>query len=323
MTAHLSNVSPRYDVIVVGGGPAGLSAALMLGRCRRKVLVCDSGRYRNAASAGVHGFLSRDGMKPLDLIRVAREQLRPYEVEVCNAVVKSVIPRGSRFRIALESGEQIECRRVLLATGVVDQVPSIEGIEPLYGKSVHHCPYCDAWEHRDQPIAAYGKGRPAMGLAMSLKTWSSDVVLLTNGPTRLSPGQRKELDSLEIPVRAGRIGRLEGKGGDLHSIVFKNGDTLARRAIFFNTGQHQTCNIASELGCTFTKRGAIRTDKFEQTCVPGVFAAGDCSRNVQFVSVAVAEGAVAAEAINVQLQEEDRQKLLASRVARSGGAHNK
>jgi thioredoxin reductase len=162
-----------------------------------------------------------------------------------------------------------------------------------------------------------------MGLAMSLKTWSRDVVLLTNGPTRLAPNQRRELDDLEIPVRAGRIARLEGKGGDLHTIVFKNGDRLARRAIFFNTGQHQTCNIASELGCTFTQRGAIRTGKFEQTCVPGVFAAGDCSRNVQFVAVAAAEGAVAAEAINVQLQEEDRQKFLASRVAHLRGAHNK
>ena len=312
MRTHLSNVSPTYDVIIVGGGPAGLSAALMLGRCRRTVLVCDSGRYRNAASAGVHGFLSRDGMKPLDLIRVAREQLRPYEVKIRPAVVKSVTPRGSGFRIVLESGERMECRRVLLATGVVDQVPAIEGIEPLYGKSVHHCPYCDAWEHRDQPIAAYGKGRPAMGLAMSLKTWSRDVVLLTNGPTRLSPNQRSELAALEIPVRAGRIARLEGKGGDLQRIVFKNGDALARRAIFFNTGQHQRCGLASELGCTFTKRGAIRVDKSERTRAPGVFAAGDCSRNVQFVAVAAAEGAVAAQAINVELQEEDRQRFLAS-----------
>jgi len=312
MTAHLSSVSPSYDVIVVGGGPAGLSAALMLGRCRRKVLVCDSGRYRNAASAGVHGFLSRDGMKPLDLIRVAREQLRPYKVEICRAVVKGVAPRGGGFRITLESGQKIECRRVLLATGVVDQVPAIDGIEPLYGKSVHHCPYCDAWEHRDQPIAAYGKGRPGMGLAMSLKTWSRDVVLLTNGPMRLSPDERRELDDLEIPVRAGRIARLEGKGGDLRRIVFKNGDILARSAIFFNTGQHQRCNLASELGCTFTNRGAIRTNKLERTCIPGVFAAGDCSRNVQFVAVAAAEGAVAAEAINIELQEEDRQRFLKS-----------
>ena len=308
MTKHPSSVSPTYDVIIVGGGPAGLSAALMLGRCRRKVLVCDSGRYRNATSAGVHGFLSRDGMKPLDLIRVAREQLRPYEVEICKAVVKSITPRGGAFRITLESGERIECRRVLLATGVVDQVPAIEGIEPLYGKSVHHCPYCDAWEHRDQPLAAYGKGRPGMGLAMSLKSWSRDVVLLTNGPTRLSPNQRSELETLEIPVRAMRIARLEGKGGDLQRIVFRNGDSLARRAIFFNTGQHQRCNLASELGCTFTRRGAIRTNKLEATCIPGVYAAGDCSRNVQFVAVAAAEGAVAAQAINIELQDEDRQR---------------
>lgn len=316
MTPHLLSVDEAYDVVVVGGGPAGLSGALMLGRCRRRVLVCDSGRYRNAASSGVHGFLSRDGIKPVELVRIAREQLRPYNVEICTATVKDITGRSGSFRLVLDSGESIATRRVLLATGVTDEIPRIEGIEPLYGKSVHHCPYCDAWEHRDQPLAAYGTGHPGMGLAMSLKTWSSDVVLLTDGPSRLSPGQRRELADLDIPVRHEPIERLDGVRGQLRRVIFKNGESLARRAIFFNTGQNQTCNPAQRLGCDFTKRGAIKTDKFERTCVPGVFAAGDCSRDVQFVAVAAAEGAIAAEAINIELQEEDRRRYLTSKKDR-------
>ncbi len=315
MRPHLSSVDETYDVVVVGGGPAGLSAALMLGRCRRRVLVCDSGRYRNAASAGVHGFLSRDGIKPIELVRIAREQLRPYGVLICESTVTNITGRSGRFRVDLDGGERIVTRRLLLATGMTDHIPPIEGIDELYGKSVHHCPYCDAWEHRDQPLAAYGNGHPGMGLAMSLKTWSADVVLLTDGPSRLSPSQKRELEDLDIPVRRERIERLESARGELRRIVFKNGDMLARRAIFFNTGQNQTCNLAERLGCEFTKRGAIKTDKFERTCVPGVFAAGDCSRDVQFVAVAAAEGAIAAEAINVELQEEDRRQYLTAKRA--------
>ncbi len=313
MTTHRSGVNEAYDVVVVGGGPAGLSAALMLGRCRRRVLVCDSGRYRNAFSAGVHGFLSRDGIKPLDLVRIARQQLRPYGVRICEAVVKHITGRSGRFRVSLESGEHIVARRVLLATGMTDHVPRIEGIDEVYGKSVHHCPYCDAWEHRDQPLAAYGKGRPGMGLAMSLKTWSADVALLTDGPSRLSASQIRQLEVLAIPVRTERIERLVSARGELQRIVFKNGDSLARRAIFFNTGQNQACDLAARLGCQFTKRGAIKTDRLERTCIPGVFAAGDCSRDAQFVAVAAAEGAIAAEAINVELQEEDRLRYLSAK----------
>jgi thioredoxin reductase len=312
-------VETLYDVIIVGGGAAGLSAALMLARCCRRVLVCDSGRYRNAASAGVHGFLSRDGIQPLELIRAAREQLKPYGVEVRDVTVASILPRKEGFEASMENGLKVSGRRVLLATGVVDRLPEIDGIEALYGKSVHHCPYCDAWEHRGRPLAVYGKGRRGMGLAVSLKSWSPDVVLCTNGPASLSHQQRDELDALDIPVRTEPIARLEGRDGALERIVFKTGETLERGAMFFNTGQRQTCGLASQLGCAFTHRGAIKTDKFERTNIPGVFAAGDCSRNVQFVAVAAAQGAIAAEAIHQELQEEERRRYIAAKRARSGG----
>jgi thioredoxin reductase len=299
-------VERLFDAIIVGGGPAGLSAALMLGRCRRRVLVCDSGRYRNASTKAVHGFLTRDGTAPAELLAMARSQLAPYDVELRMCLVTGARREGGHFVVRLEDGTEFRGRKLLLATGMVDRLPAIDGLEPLYGKSVHHCPYCDAWEHRDQPLAAYGRGRRARGLAMSLKTWSKDVVLCTDGPAGLRPGERAELEALRIPVFPARIVRLEGDRGMLRRIVFAGGASLNRSALFFNTGQRQHCDLANQFGCELTARGVVRTDRFERSSVPGLFAVGDCSRNVQFVAVAAAQGTIAAEAMNAELQAEDR-----------------
>lgn len=299
-----------YDAVIVGGGPAGLSAALMLGRCRRRVLICDSGKYRNYATHAVHGFLSRDGIAPAELREIARQQLACYDVEIRKCTVRQVERRDEVFHIDIVEADPVQGRRVLIATGMVDRLPQIECIDQFYGTSVHHCPYCDAWEHRDQPMAAYGKGRSAYGLALSLKTWTSDVVLLTDGPYRLSKDERTTLDVLGIPLRSEPVLRLEGQDGKLERIVFKKGEPLPRQVIFFNSPPAQSCSLGSDVGCEFTERGAIKTDKFERTCTKGVFAAGDCSRNVQWVSVSSAQGAIAAEQINIELQEEDRLRIL-------------
>jgi thioredoxin reductase len=311
-------VESKFDVVIVGGGPAGLSGALLLGRCRRRVLVCDSGRYRNAATHAVHGFLSRDGIAPDELREIGRQQLACYDIEIRHCTVKGVEKREDHFRVMFEDGGECLGRRLLVATGMVDQLPEIQGIKSFYGSSVHHCPYCDAWDHRDQPMAAYGKDRAAYGLALSLKTWTEKVTLLTDGACRLSKEEREQLDLLGIEFRTDRVLRLEGEGGKLERIQFQKGDPLACQAIFFNTGQHQQCSVGGMLGCVFTQRGAIKVDRFERTNIPGVYAAGDCSRNVQFVSVAAAQGSIAAEQINIELQEEDRRRILEKRTAPEG-----
>lgn len=173
-----------YDVIIVGGGPAGLSAATVLGRCRRSVLLCDDGRYRNAASHALHAFLTRDGIDPAELRRIGREQLNQYGVE-CRAVRVTAAGRtDGGFEVVLADDSRLAARHLLLATGVVDCIPAVEGMEHFFGAGVFHCPCCDGWEVRDQPLAAYGSGKDGAGLAASLKQWSADVVLCTDGPTR-------------------------------------------------------------------------------------------------------------------------------------------
>ena len=295
-----------YDVIIVGAGPAGLSAALILGRCRRRVLVCDGGSYRNAASQALHGFLTRDGIDPTELWRIGSEQLRPYSsVELRKIEVTDARPINNMFEVTLSDGTHLTSRKLLLATGVVDQLPEVEGIETLYGRSVFHCPYCDGWEVRDQPIAIYGRGEHGRGLALELTAWSKDLLLFTDGAGGLSAEDRERLSSNRIGIREERIARLEGTDGLLERIVFTNGEAINRRSLFFSTGERQHSDLPAKLGCEFTKKGAVWTGAYESTSIPGIYAAGDASRLVQLVIVAAAEGAEAAFAINTALLKED------------------
>lgn len=299
------DASKQADVIIVGGGPAGLSAALVLARACRSVLLFDHGHPRNGPATALHGYLTRDGVSPHDFRAMAREELARYEgVRIVDLEVTDASCEASEFVVRTIDGQRFSGRKLLLATGVVDHVPEVPGLRDLYGRSVFHCPYCDAYELRGRPLAVYGKGEKGAGLALELTGWSPDIVLVTDGPGELEAKDRTRLEKHGIPVREEKVAQLEGRDGRLERIVFESGDPLDRAALFFTTGQTQRSHLAESLGCPFNDKGTVRTGPYETTHLHGLYVAGDASRAVQWVIVAAAEGAEAAYSINQDLIKE-------------------
>ena len=225
------------DAIVIGGGPAGLSAALVLGRCLRRVLVCDAGHPRNEPARIFNGFLSRDGSTPAEFLQICRDQLRRYETIEFRKVKVVDVERGDkRFTAILETGERVAGRMLLLATGLVDELPQIKNFRQFYGSTVHNCPYCDGWECRDQPIAVTGGNQDSVDLAIELLLWSKDLVLCTNGPITCDRKTMETVGRLDIRVIETPISRLEGNGDKLEGIRFTDDDFLPRSALFSHPG---------------------------------------------------------------------------------------
>lgn len=290
-----------YDAIIIGGGPAGLSAALLLGRCRRRVLVYDSEKYRNRHSMSLHCFLGHDGRPPKELLALARSQLVSYDnVEFARATVDTVRAADGSFHVAPSCGQSADCRKLIVASGMEDELPSVPGLPELFGHSVHVCPYCDGWEHRDAGIAVYGRGEKGAALARLLTQWSKDVVWCTDGEP-LPPDQGTTFAAAGIKAMEQRIARLEGSDGKLQRVVFSDGSSLPRQGLFFSTGQHPRSPLLHALGCAFDENGGVVCGDDGKTSVEGVYAAGDVSRDVQLAVIAAAEGARAALAVNKAL----------------------
>jgi thioredoxin reductase len=287
------------EVLVVGGGPAGLSAALILGRCHRKVLLCDDKRQRNRASHEIHGLLGSNGRSPTQFLQDARKELgRHASVAIRETRVTEITTSDDGFTFSCADGASGRAGKILLATGLVDELPELAGVEELYGISVHHCLYCDGYEYAGEAVAAYGKGDKGADLALMMKHWMKDVVACSDG-TDVSEEAARKLQEHGIPLRKDRIQRLEGKNGMLTQIKFESGAYLARSGLFFSTGCHQASELSKRLGCKRGEKGGVITDPLtEETSVPGVYVAGDVSRDVLLVAVAVGEGAKAAVAIN-------------------------
>jgi thioredoxin reductase len=296
-----------WDVVIVGAGPAGLSAALTLGRCRRKVLLCDRATPRNWAAKEMHGFLSRDGVDPRAFRRIVRNELRRYKNIVFHRGEVRTAERGAdgMFQVSVRGLRKVRCRKLLIATGVFDELPPLPRIEHFFGKSVFQCPYCDGWEFRGKPVAVYGRQKRGFEMARAMTAWSDDIALCTNGPSRLAVAARSHLARNGIRLYEDRIERFEGQDGMLRAIVFRGGRTLPRSALFFDTRVRGQSNLAQMLGCQITHQGGVKCGHFEATSVPGVFVAGNIIKDVQLAIVAAAEGARAAFGINRSLTRED------------------
>ena len=293
---------PALDAVVVGGGPAGLTAALVLGRARRRVLVLDTGRPANAASAGVGGLLGHSGVLPADLRRDGRAQLAELPtVEVRNDEVVSVERRRDRFVAQLGGGTLVHARALILAHGLRYDPPALPGIEEFWGRSAFHCPFCDGWEIRDRPVAVHGSGPEAAQSALVVSNWSRDVVLCTDGPAALR-AERSALAAAGVRIREERVRALVGRDGSLGRIEFDAGPAEEREALFVRTRREQPNGLAEALGCRLSAGGTIETDGDGRTGVPGVYAAGDAAtERLRSVAGAIGTGSRVAQAVALGL----------------------
>ena len=296
-----------YDVVVIGGGAAGLSAALVLGRARRRVAVVDAGTPRNAPAAQMHGFLSRDGMPPAELLRIARAEARSYGVELIDDRAAEV---ESGFTVRLDGGRTLTARRLLLTTGAVDELPDIQGARQRWGRDLLHCPYCHGWEVRDQPIGVLGTVAGSVEHAHLLRQWSDDVIFFAHRYP-VSPSERAALDARGVRVVDGSVARLSVVEDRLDAVQLTDGRSLPRAALFIRPTLHaRPDGLAAALGCQVDEGGFLHVDAMGRTTVPGVFAAGNATNPRAQVITAAGEGSAAAIAINGDLVEEDVHDVL-------------
>lgn len=266
-------------------------------------MLCDTGSPRNARARALHGFLTRDGTPPLDLLRLGRAELDRYSIEQRSIAVTDIHIADDAFELTLADNSVARSRTVLIACGVRDCMPRIPGLDACLGITAHHCPYCDGWEAREKTIVVIGQGRKGAGLALSLKTWSDRVLLYSNGSARLQPADRDHLARRGVPISEMRIASIEHTGGKVDHLVLAGGERIACDAIFLTTTQQPQSDLPNRLGCSLTRHGLVKTDHLGRTGVPGLYVAGDASRDVQFAVVAAAEGAKAGVAINQALQQ--------------------
>lgn len=291
------------DVVIVGGGPAGLSAALALGRARKRVLLCDAGPRRNAAAVHMQNFVTRDGTPPEELRRLGRQQLAAYpSVEVREVGVLAISGARGAFEVQLAT-ETVLARRVVLCVGMVDEVVEIEGFRELWGRSIVQCPYCHAWEVQDQRFGALATSVELLEFALLLRGWSSEVVVLTDGRYAVPAEAAERLARAGVRLEERRVARLIAREGRLERVELEGGASLPLDMIFTKPPQRQVALVRA-LGLALDPMGYVQVDEHRQTSVPGIYAAGDLVTPMQAAILAAAAGMQAAAMLNHELTAE-------------------
>lgn len=305
--ARMPDQQETYDVAVVGGGPAGLSAALWLARYRRRVVLFDAGDPRNAETWAVHGYPGVPEVAPYELRRQVRQQALDAGAELEAAMVECVAGAEDDFRIRLSDDREFRARRVLLCTGLKDILPEFPGFEELYGTSIWHCPDCDGPSVQGLRVGVLGWGRQIAAFCTYMLTWTDRLTLLTHGHSPELPEKSQEaLARFEIPIRTEVIERLEGRDGAIDRVVFHGGGEMELDAMFVHIASGPGSSLAADLGCGADEEGILEIDKDHLTTVPGVYAAGDITPGSRLAIRAASEGVRAAIGIHKSLMPEER-----------------
>lgn len=287
-----------FDVIIIGGSYSGLSAAMALGRAVRQVLVIDSGKPCNSPAPHSHNFITHDGETPAQIRASAKAQVQNYPtVHFRDGVAEKAIQKESRFEITMQSGETVESKKLIIATGLRDILPDINGFAECWGKSIIHCPYCHGYEVRNVPTGIFANGDGAFHYAQLISHWTKDLTVFTNGKSTLTPEQSDRISAHHIKVVETEIERIAHDAGQIDAVLLKDGSQVSVKAVYTRPDFAQHSAIPASLGCEMTEQGLIKVDIVQRTSVKGVYACGDNS-SARFLAVSVATGGMAGAASN-------------------------
>jgi len=311
---QLNRIDTLFDCAIIGGGPAGLNAALILGRARRNVILLDNNNPRNAVTKESHGFITRDGIKPKEFREIAHKELGRYpsvryeKREVTSVIKNNKNDKPSFELLTSENDERYQSKTIIISTGLKDVLPSIENISDYYGKSLFHCPYCDGYELRDKPLVVIiGEQVQGFHFIQTIYNWSKDLIVCTNnGEAFQNSAQKTLLENKGIKIIENKIKNFEGKNGQIEKIVFENGESVLRKGGFVMPQLIQASDFGKQLGCQYNPLGGIVVDSFGRTNIQGVYAAGDASVITPAkLIIAAAEGVRAAAGVNTDLTQKE------------------
>jgi len=292
----------EYEVIIIGGSYSGLSAAMALGRSLRKTLVIDSGKPCNEQTPHSHNFLTQDGKSPKEIAESAQKQVSEYEtVHFHKGKAADAKKSENGFEITTEKGEKFHSKKLIIATGLVDEVPDIKGFQESWGISLIHCPYCHGYEYKGKKTGIIANGDKAVHISSLVKNLTEDVTILTQGKSNFTEEQMEKLKRNNIQIIEREISKLKHDNGIVESIIFSDQTEMKFEAVYGAFPFHQHSDIPKNLGCEFTEFGHIKTDQFQKTKIPGVFVCGDNSSMMRSVSNAVMTGNVAGAMVNMEL----------------------
>jgi thioredoxin reductase len=298
----------NFEVIIIGGSYAGLSAAMALGRALRKVLIIDSGKSCNWQTPHSHNFITQDGQTPGAIAHKAKEQVLRYNsVHFVEGIAANGKKTETGFEIVTQAGQTFTSQRLLFATGLTDQMPAIQGFSECWGISILHCPYCHGYEVKNERTGIIANGEVAFHYAQLISNWTKEMAIYTNGESTLTTEQTEKIRKHEIQIIEKEIGYIAHKNGNVQQIVFKDNTVTTVKAIYSRPAFEQHCKIPEALGCELTEQGLLKVDNFQKTTVEGVYACGDNSGG-RAVSIAVSTGTVAGASLNNQLSAEEFNK---------------